>query len=96
MARFSFGGGDYSGLFADLYQQQENEAKRLEAETKAQQAADDQDAYDQWKNGLTSDEEWLAYIARRRDETVAEPKEHEKWVKLERQYTRSIADNSER
>src|SRR3990172_19797 len=94
MARFSFGGGDYSGLFADLYQQQENEAKRLEAETKAQQAADDQDAYDQWKNGLTSDEEWLAYIARRRDETVAEPKEHEKWVKLERQYTRSIADNS--
>ena len=67
MARFSFGGGDYSGLFADLYQQQENEAKRLEAETKAQQAADDQDAYDQWKNGLTSDEEWLAYIARRRD-----------------------------
>ena len=94
MARFSFGGGDYSGLFADLYQQQENEAKRQAAETKAQQAADDQDAYDQWKNGLTSDEEWLAYIARRRDETVAEPKEHEKWVKLERQYTRSIADNS--
>src|SRR3990172_7913002 len=94
MARFSFGGGDYSGLFADLYQQPENEAKRLEPETKPQQAADDQDAYDQWKNGLTSDEEWLAYIARRRDETVAEPKEHEKWVKLERQYTRSIADNS--
>ena len=61
--------------------------------TSAEQAAEDNDMYDQWANGLIGDDEWLAYIAKRVAQTSGNSKEHEKWVKYQRKYTTSIADN---
>lgn len=89
MARSSFGGsGDYSSLFGSLYAQ----SKALKAQ---QQDALDKDAYDRWKNGLASDDEWLAYIASRADATKSDkdPTDHQRWIQLQRQYVTSIADS---
>lgn len=89
MARSSFGGGgDYSSLFGSLYAQ----SKALKD---AQQDAADKDAYDRWKNGLMSDDEWLAYIGARVDATKGDkdPGNHQRWIQLQRQYVVSIADS---
>ncbi len=87
------GGGDYSSLFAALYQQQENKAKQDEADLKAEQSAEDADMFDQWQQGLISDDQILAYIDRRVAETAGDPKQHQKWVEAQRSYRESIADN---
>lgn len=89
MARASFGGGgDYSSIFGSLY----NQSKALQ---KSKQDAADQDTYDQWKNGLLSDADWLKYIQGRVDATKSEadPTDHQHWIGLQRQYTVSVADS---
>lgn len=87
MTRAGFGGsGDYSGLFSNLY-------SSTKSNKDAQQAADDQNAYDQWSNGLSSDDQWLQYIQGRIDATAGQPKEQQKWVDNLRQYSVVISDN---
>lgn len=89
MARSNFGGGgDYSSLFGSLYSQ----AKALKEQ---QQDSRDKDAYDRWKNGLSSDEQWLDYIQARVDATAGDkdPTDHQHWIQLQRQYVVSIADS---
>jgi hypothetical protein len=89
VARSAFGGGgDYSSLFSSLYAQ----SKSLKDQ---QQSAFDKDAYDRWKNGLSTDDEWLTYIQGRVDGTGADkdPTDHQHWIELQRQYVTSIADS---
>ena len=69
-----------------------NASKEAKAAAKAQQDATDADTYDQWKNGLIGNDEWLAYIASRVG-AETDPKAHEQWVELQRQCTTSIADS---
>ena len=90
------GGGDLSGLFVSL---REDWANRVQASVNRdisrsaeQRAADDADAYDQWNNGLMSDEEWLAYIQGRVEATAGDPKEHEQWVETYRKHRTAIED----
>lgn len=57
------------------------------------QDAQDKDTFDKWKNGMISDDEWLAYIARRVEETKGDSKQNQSWVELQREYTVAIADD---
>lgn len=97
MARADWGGGgDLSGLFASLIDSYES---RVEAATKREiakadqeQAVEDQEKYDQWKNGLIDDEEWLDYIQSRVKATKkdVDKTDHEKWVTMLREHTAAI------
>ena len=98
MGRASFGGaGDYSGLFASLYNQADAEAKRATeaavARTKQAIAAADDMAFSDWESGKISDEDLLAYIDRRISESSGEPTELAKWQKVRDQYRIQIADS---
>lgn len=97
MGLADFGGSiDYSGLFSSLQDQFDRRVEQMTARARnrseEEQAANDADMYDQWKNGKISDDEWLAYIQKRVDETAGDPKEHEEWVKTLRDHTTAIAD----
>lgn len=97
MGMADWGGGvDYSGLFKGLADQFQNEVDRAIAEGKArteeEQAADDAEKYDQWKNGLISDGEWLMYLHKRVRQTEGDPKEHQYWVQTLREHETSIED----
>lgn len=102
MGRASFGGSaDYSSLFASVYGAQDAQAKQDAAQAKydaqqakALQAAKDQDMADRWANGVISNDEWLAYIATRVQETAGDPTENEKWIKYQRKYQQQIADST--
>src|SRR5687768_3496800 len=98
MAMISFGGGgDPSNIFASLNRQflQDIEALAERASSRSEEAKDteDRDMFDQWQNGIVDDEAWLAYIAKRVEETAGDPKEHQQWVETQREYTDSISDN---
>ena len=87
MARAGFGGsGDYSSTFAGLYSANKDTQR-------AQQDADDQDAFDKWQNGLLSDDEWMTYIRGRIDTYSGDPKRQERWVTNLRKYAVVISDN---
>ena len=98
MGRASFGGaGDYSGLFASLYNQSEAEAKRATeaAATRSKQAlaAADDLAFSDWESGKISDDDLLAYIERRISESAADSAELARWMKIQDQYRVQIADS---
>ena len=98
MGRASFGGaGDYSGLFASLYNQSESEAKRATeaAATRSKQAlaAADDLAFSDWESGKISDDDLLAYIERRVSESAGDPTESARWLKVQEQYRVQIADS---
>lgn len=98
MPRASFGGaGDYSQLFAALYQQHVGETERLAdaavRRNKEAQAALDSDTFDRWAKGSLTDEELMAYIAKRVEETVTDPAENAEWLKAQREYGERIADD---
>lgn len=98
MGRASFGGaGDYSGLFASLYNQSESEAKRATeaAATRSKQAlaAADDLAFSDWESGKISDDDLLAYIDRRVSESAGDPTESARWLKVQDQYRVQIADS---
>lgn len=99
MARQNWGGGgDFSGIFAGLQMQFENRLASATAEelrrAREEQNAKDKDTYDQWKNGIISDEEWLQYINEREIATRGgtDPAEHEQWLELQREHTTAISD----
>ena len=98
MGRASFGGaGDYSGLFASLYNQSESEAKRATeaAATRSKQAlaAADDLAFSDWESGKISDDDLLAYIERRVSESAGDPTDSARWLKVQEQYRVQIADS---
>jgi hypothetical protein len=80
-----FGQSNTGAYFASLY-------SLTRQNRQAVQNAADQDAFDQWSNGLMDDQTWLAYIATRIAATAADPTAHEKWVTAQRKYTSQIAD----
>lgn len=87
MARSGFGGsGDFGSFFGSLYTAGRDTAR-------AQQDADDQDAFDKWQNGLMSDQEWIQYMQGRIDAYAGDPKRQQKWVDYLRQYSTVISDN---
>jgi cell fate (sporulation/competence/biofilm development) regulator YlbF (YheA/YmcA/DUF963 family) len=81
-----FGNSASGSYFASLY-------SAVRSNKNAVQAAADQDAFDQWQNGLMDDQTWLAYIATRISQTASDPTQHEKWVTAQRKYVTQIADN---
>lgn len=98
MGRASFGGaGDYSGLFASLYNQSDAEAKRATeaavARTKQAIAAADDMAFSDWESGKISDDDLLAYIERRVSESAGDATESARWLKIQDQYRVQIADS---
>lgn len=98
MGRASFGGaGDYSGLFASLYNQSEAEAKRATeaAATRSKQAlaAADDLAFSDWESGKISDDDLLAYIERRISESTTDPAELARWTKIQDDFRVRIADS---
>lgn len=97
MPRAGFGqGSDYSGLFASLYSQDENNRERLAAEAesrnKERQAAKDAEVFSKFQNGEITGAALLDYIRSRVAATTGDPTEHEKWTDALRQYQTSIAD----
>lgn len=97
MANISFGGGtDPSSTFAYLNRQylQEIEALAVRSERRSDErrAAEDSDMYDKYKNGLISDDQWLAYVARRVEETKGDPEKHQQWVETQREFSTAISD----
>ncbi len=98
MPNISFGqNSDPSALFGQLnrYYLEDQEAllRRAADREKERQDAEDKDTFDKWKNGLISDDDWLAYIARRVEESKGDEKENQAWVELQREYTVAIADD---
>lgn len=96
MGRLNFGGAqDMSGVFASLIQRRENQIEQGVASAKAralaEQAAQDQEKYAQWKAGKISDDEWLAYIAMRRDQAT-DPEERAKYAELFLEHEGAIKD----
>lgn len=97
MGMADWGGGvDYSGLFAGLARQYEADVREATAravnKAEEEQAADDAEKYDQWKNGLISDKEWIAYLEKRVRMTKDDPKEHQRWVETLREHESAIQD----
>lgn len=97
MARADWGGGsDYSGIFANLNEIFESRVEAATARAKRQaeeeQAAADADTYDKWKNGLITDDEWLAYIRTRQEESKGDPTEYAEWTKTLREHETGIHD----
>lgn len=97
MARADWGGGsDYSGIFANLHElfQSRVEASTARAKRQAEEerAAADADTYDKWKNGLITDDDWLAYIDQRLEESTGDPKEVAEWTKIKREHETGIRD----
>lgn len=98
MPRADWGGNnDYSGLFAGLAREQQNELESRVArgarKAEEQQNADDAERYDQWKKGLITDAEWLEYIRSRVKDTADDPQENQRWIETLREHTDSIADS---
>ena len=93
------GGGDLSGLFGSLVNEYQNRVeaatKREIADAEAEQKVNDAEKYDQWKNGLITDEAWLAYIQERVTTTASDvdKTDHENWVTMLREHTQAISDS---
>ena len=85
MARADWGStsGDFSGMFASLQDQfmsqVQSATNRQIQRTKEEQAANDADMYDKYKNGQISDSEWLAYIQKRVGESAGDPTALQQW-----------------
>ena len=98
MGRASFGGsGDYSGIFASLFQNAESKA-RSEANAASARAeqlrdADDADMLSQWESGQVSDAELMSYLSSRREEVSGDPIEEKKFDRLIRDTSSSISDS---
>ena len=98
MARASFGGsGDYSGIFASLFQNAESKA-RSEANAASARAeqlrdADDADMLSKWESGQVSDAELMSYLSSRREEVSGDPIEEKKFDRLIRDTSSSINDS---
>lgn len=90
------GGRELSGLFEGLTDQflstVEAAKNRQIRQSKEDQAAEDAETYDKWINGMLSDEEWLAYMQRRMDESVGDKQEHQQWVEAFNKHSRAIED----
>lgn len=98
MPNLSFGqNSDPSGLFSGLsrnYLLDQEALLRDAAERNREvQDAQDKDTFDKWKNGMISDDDWLAYISQRVEETKGDSKQNQSWVELQREYTIAIADD---
>ena len=90
------GGINYSELFRGLYNDFVSDVEAATARqmqrSEEEQAADDANEYDKWKNGIISDGDWLDYLRQRERETRGDPKEHEQWVETLREHSSAIAD----
>lgn len=97
MGQADWGGGvDYSGLFGNLAESFLNDVQRgideSVSRSEEEQAADDAEKYDQWKNGIISDGDWLEYLRRRVRQTKGDPKERQYWTQTLREHETAIGD----
>ena len=87
---------DDSQVFAYLATQAEitrdAEARRLDARREADQAARDQEFFDKYAAGRVSDDELMAYIRRRIDQTGYDKEQQANWKKALLQYGEQIND----
>ena len=88
--------GDDSQVFAYLANQAEitrdAEARRLDARREADRAAQDQQIFDRYDAGKVSDDELMAYIRKRIDETGYDKSQQANWKKALLQYGEKIDD----
>ena len=91
------GGNDWSGVFASLadgvVSDLQVQARRLDARHEQEQAGFDAQAYARHEAGRMSDDEWLAYIAKRERETGYDESQQANWIKARLEWTEAIADN---
>lgn len=90
------GGGDLSGLFGSLIDNFQSTVQaatnRTIRQAEEDAAAQDAETYDQWVNGMLTDEAWMTYIDKRLAESGGDAEKVQRWTETKRKHGQAIAD----